>query len=64
MSASSRPERRLRAIACCTHFNEIIRGIVLRGAALGDMRPELGKLFAILAVMLTFAMARFHKRLD
>lgn len=47
-----------------THFNEIIRGIVLRGAALADMRPELGKLFAILAVMLTFAMARFHKRLD
>jgi ABC-2 type transport system permease protein len=47
-----------------THFNEIIRGVVLRGAALTDMRPELGKLFAILAVMLTIAMARFHKRLD
>ncbi len=47
-----------------THFNEIIRGIVLRGASLADMGPELAKLFAILAVMLTLAMARFHKRLD
>jgi ABC-2 type transport system permease protein len=47
-----------------THFNEIIRGVVLRGAALADMWPELGKLLVILAVMLTVAMARFHKRLD
>jgi ABC-2 type transport system permease protein len=47
-----------------THFNEIIRGIVLRGASLADMRFELGKLSAILVVTLTFAMARFHKRLD
>ena len=47
-----------------THFNEIIRGIVLRGASLADMGPELAKLLAILAVMLTLAMARFHKRLD
>ena len=47
-----------------THFNEIIRGIVLRGAALTDMRPELLKLLAFLAVMLTLAMKRFHKRLD
>ncbi len=47
-----------------THFNEIIRGIVLRGAALTDMRSEILKLMAFLAVMLTLAMARFHKRLD
>ncbi len=47
-----------------THFNEIIRGIVLRGAALTDMRPEILKLLVILAVFLTLAMARFHKRLD
>ncbi len=47
-----------------THFNEIIRGIVLRGAALTDMRPELLKLGAFLAVMLSFSMARFRKRLD
>jgi ABC-2 type transport system permease protein len=47
-----------------THFNEIIRGIVLRGAALTDMRPELAKLAAFLAVMLTLSIKRFHKRLD
>jgi len=47
-----------------THFNEIIRGIVLRDAALTDMRSEILKLLVILAVFLTLAMARFHKRLD
>jgi len=47
-----------------THFNEIIRGVVLRGAALADMHQELLKLLVILAVTLTLAMARFHKRLD
>jgi ABC-2 type transport system permease protein len=47
-----------------THFNEITRGIVLRGAALGDMLPELLKLLVFLAVTLSLALARFHKRLD
>jgi ABC-2 type transport system permease protein len=47
-----------------THFNEIIRGIVLRGAALTDMHLEVLKLLAFLAVTLTLAMSRFHKRLD
>ena len=47
-----------------THFNEIIRGIVLRGAALTDMKPQVAKLVAFLAVMLTLSMLRFHKRLD
>ncbi len=47
-----------------THFNEIIRGIALRGAALTDMRPELAKLALFLVVMLAFSIARFRKRLD
>jgi ABC-2 type transport system permease protein len=47
-----------------THFNEIIRGIVLRGAALWDMRTEIGKLSLFLVVMLALSIARFHKRLD
>ncbi len=47
-----------------THFNEIIRGIVLRGAALSDMRPELAKLSIFLVVMLTLSIKRFRKRLD
>ncbi len=47
-----------------THFNEIIRGIVLRGAALADMRPELAKLVTFLVVMLVVSTLRFRKRLD
>jgi ABC-2 type transport system permease protein len=47
-----------------THFNEIIRGIVLRGARLTDMQPELAKLAVFLAVMLVLSVARFRKRLD
>jgi ABC-2 type transport system permease protein len=47
-----------------THFNEVIRGIVLRGAGLADMKPEVVKLAAFLAVMLTLSILRFRKRLD
>ncbi|MBX3703369.1 MAG: ABC transporter permease [Steroidobacteraceae bacterium] len=47
-----------------THFNEIIRGIVLRGARLTDMQPELAKLAVFLVVMLALSVARFRKRLD
>jgi hypothetical protein len=37
---------------------------VLRGARLTDMQPEIAKLAAFLAVMLTLSIARFRKRLD
>jgi ABC-2 type transport system permease protein len=47
-----------------THFNEIIRGITLRGATLADMQVQLLKLVLFLAVMLTLAATRFRKRLD
>ena len=47
-----------------THFNEIIRGVVLRGATLGDMRIPLLKLVLFLVVMFALALARFRKRLD
>ena len=47
-----------------THFVEMIRGILLRGAPLADMgRPAL-KLAVFLAVTLAIATLRFHKRLD
>ena len=47
-----------------THFVEMIRGIVLRGAPLADMgRPAL-KLGVFLLVTLAVATLRFHKRLD
>jgi ABC-2 type transport system permease protein len=47
-----------------THFNVIIRGIMLRGAALPELWPQLAKLTAFLIVMLMIAVARFKKRLD
>jgi len=47
-----------------THFVEIVRGIVLRGATIGEMYPYLLKLCAFFAVMLAIAMGRFRKRLD
>jgi len=47
-----------------THFNEIIRGITLRGATLADMHVPLLKLGLFLVVMFALAAARFRKRLD
>ncbi len=47
-----------------THFNEIIRGITLRGATLADMHVPLLKLVIFLVVMFSLAVARFRKRLD
>jgi ABC-2 type transport system permease protein len=47
-----------------THFNVIIRGIVLRGADLPEVWLQLAKLAAFLSVMLMVAAVRFKKRLD
>jgi ABC-2 type transport system permease protein len=47
-----------------THFVEIVRGILLRGASLADMQLPTAKLAAFLAVTLLIATLRFHKRLD
>jgi ABC-2 type transport system permease protein len=47
-----------------THFVEVIRGILLRGAPLRDMGLPLAKLAVFLAVTLSIATRRFRKRLD
>jgi ABC-2 type transport system permease protein len=47
-----------------THFNVIIRGVMLRGAELPEVWPQLAKLAVFLVVMLTVAVLRFKKRLD
>ena len=47
-----------------THFIEIVRGIVLRGAHLWDMPTQLLKLAVFFAIMLSASVLRFHKRLD
>jgi ABC-2 type transport system permease protein len=47
-----------------THFNVLIRGIVLRGATLPELLPQVAKLVAFFVVMMGIAVARFNKRLD
>ena len=47
-----------------THFNVIIRGIMLRGADLPEAWLQLLKLAGFLIVMMFIAVARFKKRLD
>ena len=47
-----------------THFNVIIRGVMLRGAELPELWPQLAKLTLFLVIMLLIAVTRFRKRLD
>jgi ABC-2 type transport system permease protein len=47
-----------------THFVELIRGIVLRGAALQELATHLYALAGFFALAMTFAVVRFAKRLD
>jgi ABC-2 type transport system permease protein len=58
------PARWLAQVLPLTHFNELVRGIVLRGAPIADLgRPAL-KLLAFLVVALAIATLRFRKSLD
>lgn len=47
-----------------THFTELVRGIVLRGAPIGDLGRPAGKLLVFLVATLAIATLRFRKRLD
>ncbi len=47
-----------------THFNRLIRGIVLRGADISMMARDMAALGVFTAAALTLAIARFNKRLD
>jgi ABC-2 type transport system permease protein len=47
-----------------THFLRLIRGIMLRGADLLELWPDVLALLAFIGVMMTAAILRFHKRLD
>ena len=47
-----------------THFIRLIRGIMLRAAGFADLWIEFVALLAFAIVLLTFAILRFHKRLD
>ncbi len=47
-----------------THFVRLIRGIMLRGATLTELLPELLALVAFALIALVLAIKRFHKKLD
>jgi ABC-2 type transport system permease protein len=47
-----------------THFVRLVRGILLRGAGLADMTPEIYALLGFMVVTLILATMRFKKRLD
>jgi len=47
-----------------THFLRLVRGVMLRGASMAELWPEVLALLAFTAVMMTAAILRFTKRLD
>lgn len=58
------PAQRIAEVLPLTHFVRLIRGIVLRGAELGELIPEVRALLLFFVVTMTLAVLRFHKRLD
>ena len=58
------PIQWLAEVLPLTHFLRIIRGVMLRGAGLFELWPDVVALLVFTAVMMTLAIARFRKRLD
>ena len=56
--------QRIAEVMPLTHFLRLVRGIMLRGAALTELWPSLAALGAFIAVMLVVAVSRVRKRLD
>lgn len=54
----------LAEILPLTHFLRLVRGILLRGASVVELWPEVLALVAFTVVMMTLAISRFRKRLD
>ncbi|WP_428820300.1 ABC transporter permease [Microbulbifer sp. MCCC 1A16149] len=54
----------LAEILPLTHFLRLIRGVMLRGAGIFELWPDLLALIAFILLMMTLAIARFRKRLD
>ena len=59
-----KPAQAIAEVMPLTHFVRLVRGIVLRGATLGEVRGELWPLALFFLVTVTIAIARFRKRLD
>lgn len=58
------PVQQFAELLPLTHFVRLIRGIVLRGAGIGELAPELWALLAFTAVTLGLSIRLFRKRLD
>jgi ABC-2 type transport system permease protein len=63
LAGMPRPAQWLAQVLPLTHFNSVVRGVVLRGAHLADLGVPLLKLTAFLVVAVTIAALRFRKRL-
>ena len=59
-----KPVQWLAELLPLTHFLRLIRGVMLRGAGLFELWPEVLALLAFTTVMMTLAILRFRKRLD
>jgi len=58
------PAQWIAEVLPLTHFLRLIRGIMLRGASLGELWQDWLALVMFIALMMTLAIARFRKRLD
>jgi len=59
-----RAVQELAQVLPLTHFIEILRGVILRGAPLAELWRPVAKLGVFFVVAITLAATRFHKRLD
>ena len=59
-----RPAQWIAEIFPLTHFVRIIRGILLRGATLGEVSRDLWPLLVFFLVTMSLSVLRFRKRLD
>ncbi|MGS1078336.1 ABC transporter permease [Pseudoxanthomonas beigongshangi] len=63
-SGMPRPVQWLAEVLPLTHFLRLIRGVMLRGANLWELWPDVLALLAFTTVMMSAAILRFRKRLD
>ena len=56
--------RRIAEVLPLTHFVRLARGIILRGAEIGELLPEIRALLVFFGIAMTLAILRFRKRLD
>ena len=59
-----RPAQIIAEALPLTHFNRLIRGVMLRGASLEELSGELVILAGFIVVLMTLAILRFSKSLD